>query len=108
MNIWYHLANESFEEQFCVNKNKPEKGCHGSCMIKKINQAPKEKDELTRFALNIQFHLSSFLYCPPFPDFNEGTLIKQKKTMLYLFSYLFLKLTRCFHPPEMKIPIAIA
>ena len=44
MNLWFYLGNNSFEQAFCENLDKPEKSCHGSCKMKKINKAPSSKE----------------------------------------------------------------
>jgi hypothetical protein len=104
MNLWFSLDNASFEEQFCVNKDEPEKGCHGSCMMKKINQAPDEKDDITPFTLNIQLRLSDFIpaYGPPLVLNASVTLFRN--SFCYFFKYFFSFSFDVFHPPK---PLAL-
>ncbi|MBU0942262.1 MAG: hypothetical protein KKD36_12625 [Bacteroidetes bacterium] len=40
----YSFFNESFTEQFCQNKAKPELKCNGKCHLKKINKEQDNQD----------------------------------------------------------------
>jgi hypothetical protein len=100
MNLWFALDNASFTEQFCVNKEDPKKGCHGSCMMKKINEAPREKDDLTPFRINIQLRLSDYLPSQGLSDVCFSAVHPIEKSFCYFFKYCFLYSSTLFHPPQ--------
>ncbi len=39
---WYWLSNRSFERVFCINRETPERQCHGQCMLSQL--AKQEHD----------------------------------------------------------------
>lgn len=41
---WYQLANASFTELFCINKDKPEMACHGHCQLARLSAEWEEQD----------------------------------------------------------------
>ena len=101
MNAWYKWANTSFEKTFCVNIDEPEKKCHGSCKMKMINKAPKEKNDLDPFLFIFKGECSTFLI----PDLPIKKLsiseLDSKKLFLYFFDYTFNNIVECDHPPEL-------
>lgn len=100
MNIWYWLANASFEEQFCENKSNPEKKCHGSCMIKKINKAPDENKDLSPTFFIVQMELTHFLFDNLFPTIIKSRTFSINNFPTYFFAIQKEKFLRVFHPPE--------
>ncbi len=101
MNIWFKLANPSFEELFCENKDAPEKECHGCCMIKKINQTPDEKTDFSVPSLLPNHELSNYIVSNQIPVVSNYFEILKVMDQTYLFSYRFRFMSDCFHPPEL-------
>ncbi|SHG96900.1 hypothetical protein SAMN05444372_11266 [Flavobacterium micromati] len=72
----YSFFNESFTEQFCQNKAKPELKCNGKCHLKKINKEQNNQDSSKKIVAGneILFFISSFNY-----SFSYSTPSKKKK-----------------------------
>lgn len=100
MNVWYQFANQSFEEKFCKNMDKPELSCHGSCMMKKINLEPISQNDFESSEFTIQLKLSEF----QIDKLNLSLLEIPLRNILpvdsYLFSYDLYWIRDIFHPPE--------
>jgi hypothetical protein len=45
--VHYKLNRDAIEQRFCVNKNKPELQCHGSCHLKKQLQETENSGSST-------------------------------------------------------------
>lgn len=96
--IWidYHI-NQSFYEEYCANKAKPELDCHGKCKVKE--KAEKETSQFNiRYAFEIQFLPTKQQdFIGEFSDFSEYAkpFIKKSNNPLQGF------LQKYFHPPTL-------
>lgn len=45
LSYWYVAANESFTKVFCINVDKPELACHGSCHMKSVSEGAGDDAE---------------------------------------------------------------
>lgn len=100
MNIWYHIANDSFEQAFCINKEEPKKKCHGSCMMKKINKAPSEKRDINPAIISFNVEFSSFVCSKAYALKLTQNGVKSIGEYAYLFNYRLIIVYKYFHPPK--------
>lgn len=100
MIVWHKVANDSFEKSFCVNKSKPEKSCHGACMMKKINKVPSEKQDLGNHIPLMNLELSNFICPNSFFEFGNNwvSVYLGVEWVLFLPEQDFYNVV--FHPPE--------
>jgi len=42
--IYFKLNQSAIEQRYCINKNKPERQCHGTCYLKKQLQETENAD----------------------------------------------------------------
>ncbi len=101
--FWYLIGNASFEQAFCINRDRPEMQCHGQCHLNKIAQkdqeqkqpqAPNPASEEERLSVPYA-QPEAFLFIP-YHVFNN---IEQH---LFRYDCFFSKLLahNIFHPPK--------
>lgn len=94
----YAVDQSAFVELFCVNKDKPEMHCNGSCMLSKLDDQHNHKSDKPVLPDLTQFQL---FYCIQHLDYS---LNKPKPTKID-FSFYFLNFydsqykDEIFHPP---------
>lgn len=93
---YYVLDNDSFVENFCKNKDKPELHCHGKCKLMEASKESSDKDsvfvEFMKMDTVWSLHCL-FTYHPPMKDFYK------KPIFGYTNLYRFIPIDTFFHPP---------
>jgi hypothetical protein len=99
--LWYGIQNESFTQQFCINKKIEDNTCNGKCYIQKIvvTNGESSGDEPGSVGL-----LSPSLSLKGLPIATNGPVFPPKTPLpthsfLYQFSHLFSHQTDVFRPP---------
>ncbi len=62
---WYQLANASFTELFCMNKDKPAMACHGHCQLMRLSAEWEEQDNPAGERPVLQPEARSWFVPPP-------------------------------------------
>jgi len=99
--IWFFANRDWIARELCVNVNKPELKCAGSCYLKKIleeQQSENNKHALVETGQIIPlfyFFLESSLFV-----FNVNKPTKGKLEFPYIFNYSFKSLSSVFRPPS--------
>lgn len=100
--IWltYEVAQPYVEEMWCVNKDKPEKQCHGKCFL---HEQLKEQQEDTpqKVPLNVDDALKLTVFYEPIHPGATVPLL-QVKSLIFNHSELTDQLHSfdIFHPPR--------
>ncbi|NRT17102.1 hypothetical protein HNP99_003477 [Flavobacterium sp. 28A] len=89
----YSFFNESFTEQFCQNKAKPELKCNGKCHLKKISKEQDNQDSSKK-----SFADNEVLFLCPLTAYASTYLIPSQKKKIYSKKDLFQ--VHINYPPE--------
>jgi hypothetical protein len=95
---WYALDIDSFIEELCENKDRPELQCNGTCYLSKMMT---EKDDSTSNKLPIIEWEQQFFYIADEPMVMvEGITITFSSQNVYVCHYSGDHLSSIFHPPR--------
>jgi hypothetical protein len=75
----YSFFNESFTEQFCENKAKPELKCNGKCHLKKISKEQNEQDSTKKTITDCEV---TYLYVNQNINYIIVTILNKKRFFL--------------------------
>ncbi len=95
---WYALDVDSFIEQLCENKDKPELQCNGKCYLSKMTSDKGATEEQTLPA--IQWDPFVFSLTEVSLDKEIVFIDSQKANFYYLLLYKEAALHSIFHPPQ--------
>ena len=99
---WYRLANASFTELFCINKDRPEMACHGHCQLLRLSAEWEEQDNPASERPVLQPEARSWFAPPALPVlvYRAKAEIHSRNNWPHLRSfYLFSYTGFVFHPP---------
>jgi len=100
--ISYYLAfTDSFVENYCVNKDKPELQCDGKCELSKLlDRNSSENDRQEKMMLLTSFELILFLNHSEFHCLTETEIIRNRKTFFIPEIYTFNFSEKLIKPPK--------
>ncbi len=95
---WYALDMDSFVEQLCENKDKPQLKCNGKCYLSKMMAESSKKESpsplLTEWEPQFFYDASRIVL----PELAPVTM--QRNNFYYLFQVSDTDLASVFHPPR--------
>lgn len=93
----YSFFNDSFTEQFCENKAKPELKCNGKCHLKKVNKAQDNQNSSKKIVTG-----SEVVFLNATQNFNFSIVTALKKKTIFVKKDLFKSDTYypIEHPPQ--------
>ncbi|TYB76673.1 hypothetical protein ES676_04830 [Bizionia saleffrena] len=95
---WYALDIESFVEELCENKDRPELKCNGKCYLNEItaNNSAQEKQTLP----NLKW--DQLVFCQTELTLNEAPLypVVKRENFQYNILYKSTLFYSIFHPPQ--------
>ena len=87
---FYKLNQQTIEQTVCVNKNKPQKKCHGKCYLKQKLLEQKKKQNQTAWLLELSNSLTLFTPTATIQSINlEIPIRKLNSNYLYPHSHLY-------------------
>ncbi len=94
--MYFKLNQEAIEQEFCINRNKPQLQCHGTCHLKK----QLEKTKNTAPASIDVYHKVDML-CSAFTEFDARNVIIEIQARLPSYEEIHYKEPYCeiFVPP---------
>ena len=97
----FQLNRAYIEQQFCINKNRPEMNCHGSCFLNKTLK--ESKDQETKCPVSDKKEKTNTVYLF---DISITPSVVTTSTTSVLFQeyqngYRYLHCSNTFHPPEL-------
>lgn len=97
---YFYLNQEAITDQYCVNKNEPEKNCHGKCHLEKVLNLTTENvnEEPQTFKTNVLLIFQSFEELNENPFFISASF--EKINFPYLFSVKTFQLDKIYTPPK--------
>ncbi|QJP34719.1 hypothetical protein F0365_10105 [Nonlabens sp. Ci31] len=95
---WYTLDVESFIEQLCENKDKPQLQCNGKCYLSKVSNDTSSEKEQTIPVLE----WDQLVFCDTelSVEHQNVTAILGQKDFYYLITSTETYLHSIFHPPR--------
>lgn len=95
---WYTLDVESFIEQLCENKDKPQLQCNGKCYLSKISENTSSTEEQTIPVLE----WDQLVFCQTEITVSEQNVlaISKRKDFYYLITSTEDYFHTIFHPPQ--------
>jgi hypothetical protein len=104
----YFLHKKYIEENLCINRDKPELHCHGTCHLKKElyrvfenkNEDPSKKDQSLP---SVEIKIYTFFSAGPLYDESSGNAIENKDNIhFYSNFYSYLICHSLFRPPPAR------
>jgi len=96
---FYKLNQQTIEQTVCVNKNKPQKKCHGKCYLKKKLLEQKKKQNQTSYWIELTNSLTLFTPIATLQSINlEIPICKLNSN--YLFPHTILYHAAIDEPPK--------
>lgn len=94
---WYTLDIESFIEQLCENKDRPELQCNGKCYLSKMDADTSTQDEQTIPVLE----WDQLVFCQTEIALNEEDVlvVSECANLHYSMTYTRGYFQSIFHPP---------
>uniref|UniRef100_UPI00404B12B1 hypothetical protein n=1 Tax=Flavobacterium sp. TaxID=239 RepID=UPI00404B12B1 len=74
----YSFFNDSFTEQFCENKAKPELKCNGKCELKKISAEKENQESSKKIVTNTEV-----VFLNTSQNYNFFTLLLKEKKIIF-------------------------
>lgn len=100
--IWltFEVAQPYVEKMWCINKERPEKQCHGKCFLHQQLQEQQEDDASKKAPLNVEDVLKLTVF---FVQTDPNTTLPLLKKQSMIFGYLVpisqIFPFEIFHPP---------
>jgi hypothetical protein len=97
---YFYLNQEEITEKYCVNKDEPQKNCHGKCHLDKVLNLENESinnDALT-YSSSVILIFQSFDQLSTYTFLIDTKLPKTNSP--YLFSVKTHYINKISHPPE--------
>ncbi len=96
---YYNLDPIGFIEALCVNQNKPELECNGTCHLKKVAQSQDKKQNTPESIIDFK-ELTLFPNAGELIIFMPKIHLKKGNISSYQNLYSFSTTNDCFHPPR--------